>query len=324
MTMPSPDHEGPYFDQLQLGDVFDTAPALTLTAGRAAVHHSITGSRLRLSLDEHLSRTVASAALADPAFVWDVAIGQSTQVTRRVIANLFYRGLAFHRLPALGDTLHTRTEVVGLRQSHSRPAGMAGLRMTTTDQDDRLILDFWRCAMLPLSRSDIETGHADDLTTVGRPFDASAVGTLVEAWDLSQFPTTDPSLAVRSVWRIEAGDVVTSAPELVRATLNLAHVHHDEFAREGGRLVYGGHTIDIALAQVIRVLPNLVTVVGWHSCDHLGPVHEGDTLFSEVEVERLERLKHDLRALTLRVKVSARRVNSAAPVLDWRMVALIR
>jgi acyl dehydratase len=47
--------------------------------------------------------------IAHPALVWDVAIGQSTVVTHRVKANLFYRGLAFHRYPVLGDTLRTVT-----------------------------------------------------------------------------------------------------------------------------------------------------------------------------------------------------------------------
>ena len=56
-------------------------------------------------------------------------------------------------------------------------------------------------------------------------------------------------------------------------------------ASAGERLVYGGHTIGLALAQATRVLPNLVTVLGWESCDHTGPVHEGDTLYSELHVE---------------------------------------
>ena len=33
--------------------------------------------------------------------------------TQRVKANLFYRGLTFHHFPVIGDTLYTRTEVVG-------------------------------------------------------------------------------------------------------------------------------------------------------------------------------------------------------------------
>ncbi len=94
--------------------------------------------------------------MAHPALVCDVAIGQSTLATQRVKANLFYRGLTFYRYPVIGgDSLFTRTEVVGLRQNTAKPGraptGLAALRMTTIDQVGRLVLDFYRCAMLPLS-----------------------------------------------------------------------------------------------------------------------------------------------------------------------------
>ena len=113
--------------------------------------------------------TGATAPIAHPALVCDVAIGQSTLATHRVKANLFYRGLVFHRYPVIGDTLFTRTEVVGLRQNSAKagraPTGLAALRMTTVDQLGRLVLDFHRCAMLPLCGDGAaDTGHADDLS----------------------------------------------------------------------------------------------------------------------------------------------------------------
>jgi len=39
------------------------------------------------------------------------------------------------------------------------------------DQEQRPVLDFWRCAMLPLRDQDRRTGHADELASVGRPAD---------------------------------------------------------------------------------------------------------------------------------------------------------
>ena len=120
---------GPYFDDLVVGQVFDWAPSMTLTSGAAASHQAILGDRLRLALDSELAHAVVGSTgrLAHPAFVCDVAIGQSTLVTQRVKANLFYRGLTFYRYPIIGDTLFTRTEVVGLRQTppsrDARPPG---------------------------------------------------------------------------------------------------------------------------------------------------------------------------------------------------------
>jgi hypothetical protein len=90
--------EGPYFDELTVGQEFGGAPGLTLTSGLAAAHQAITGDRLALATDHELCRQVTGGApLASPNLVWDVAIGQSTVVTRHVKANLFYRGLGFRR-----------------------------------------------------------------------------------------------------------------------------------------------------------------------------------------------------------------------------------
>ncbi|MGH3664384.1 MAG: hypothetical protein ACRDTQ_21330, partial [Micromonosporaceae bacterium] len=85
--------EGPWFDELAVGDRFVGAPGVTLTSGHAAAHQAVLGDRLRLPLDTPLAEAVAGAGpLAHPALVWDVAIGQSTLVTHHVRANLFYRG----------------------------------------------------------------------------------------------------------------------------------------------------------------------------------------------------------------------------------------
>ncbi|BBY03800.1 MaoC family dehydratase [Mycobacterium seoulense] len=324
---------GPYFDDLSIGQVFHWAPAITLTSGLAAAHQAIVGDRLRLALDADLCAAVTGlpAPLAHPALVCDVAIGQSTLATQRVKANLFYRGLTFHRFPVIGDSLYTRTEVVGLRANSLKPGraptGLAALRMTTVDQDDRLVLDFYRCGMLPASPDWAPDGAAqDDLSAIGADVPGPAVDPTAQ-WDAAVFrnrvagPHFDAGLAGAVLQ--STGDVVSSAPELARLTLNIAATHHD--SRTGGRrLVYGGHTIGLALAQAGRLLPNLVTVLGWASCDHTGPVHEGDTLYSELHVESAEPTGRGgvlgLRSLVYAVGDPAGEPDRA--VLDWRFSAL--
>lgn len=322
---------GPYFDDLAVGQVFDGAPSMTLSSGAAATHQGILGDRIRLSLDADLAQAVvgSTAPLAHPALVCDVAIGQSTLVTQRVKANLFYRGLKFHRYPVIGDTIFTRTEVVGLRQNAAKPGraatGLAALRMTTIDQLGRLVLDFYRCAMLPLSPDAADTGHADDLLLIGA--DAAPTPDPTADWNAAAFrdrvsgPRFSPNLAGAVL--LSTGDVVSSAPELARLILNIAATHHD--SRVGGqRLVYGGHTIGLALAQASRLLPNLATVLGWQSCDHTGPVHEGDTLYSELNIEAADTLPGARGGvLTLRSVVYAvAEEGDDRQVLDWRFTAL--
>jgi acyl dehydratase len=323
--------EGPFFDELAVGQVFRNAPGLTLTAGLASAHRAIVGGRLPLTLDQALAHEVAGRSIAPPALVWDVAIGQSTVATHHVKANLFYRGLVLRRQPELGDTLRTVTEVVGLKQNSARPGrrptGLAALRITTSDQEGRPVLDFWRCAMLPLRHEDAVTGHADDLDRVGVVPGPGALAESVRGWQLDRIAdrVDGPRFAdlrPGQVWEAGGGDVVSSGPELARLTLNVAKVHHDSAAAGGERLVYGGHTIGLALAQVTRALPTIATVTGWRSCDHIGPVREGDTLRSTVEVEQVEPLPAGGGLAHLRSRVTADG-EPARDVLDWRFAAVL-
>lgn len=325
----------PYFEDLRVGQVLENAPSLTLTSGLAAAHQAILGDRLRLALDAELSQRVLGPgpALAHPGLVCDVAIGQSTQLTQRVIGNLFYRGLALRRAPRIGDTLATTTEVVALRQNSAKPGraatGLAVLRIRTVDQEGRQVLDFERCAMLPLRDPEGETGHSDEVRGEEAELSAERLGAVVAGWDLAAYREAVPGphlaeLSPGERWGAEGGDVVSSAPELARLSLNVAFAHHDAAAGgHGRRLVYGGHTIGIAAAQLNRALPSLLTIVAWHSCDHLGPVFEGDTLRSELELERTEALSGGGGLAHLRSRVSAdREGGERAAVLDWRLVGV--
>ena len=330
LGMPS---HAPWFEDLGVGALFTSAPALTLTEGHAALHQAIVGDRLRLALDRTLATAVLGEgpAAAHPGLVWDTAIGQSTVATGRVIANLFYRGLLLRRPVRIGDTLRTTTEVVARRENRPRegrrPTGLALLRIRTVDQEDRPVLDFTRCAMLPLRDAPAgepgdEVGHAADLAS--EPLRAATAGL-----DLAAFREAAPGPHFADVadgwtWDGGSGDVVDSAPALARMTLNVAAAHLDaDAAGRGRRLVYGGHTIGLAAGQATRALPALVTVLGWHAADHTAPVFEGDTLRSRIELERREPLPGGGGLAHLRSRVHATRDGEEAEVLDWRFVGVL-
>jgi acyl dehydratase len=332
---------GPHFEDLEHGQVFDDAPALTLTDGHAAVCQALFGDRLRLPLDASLCAAVTGrAGLAHPMLVCNVVIGQSTGASQRVRGNLFYRGLVMLRPVFIGDTLRTRTEVVGLKQNavrEGRPAtGLAALRVRAENQHGEAVLDFWRCPMLPLADATLRTGHADGFQDIPEEIDRARLAAAVPAgWRLDAFRAACPGdhladLVEGTRYDVESRDTVTCAPELARLTLNMAQTHTDAGASAfGRRLVYGGHTISIAAAQLVRALPNLVTIVGWRGCDHLAPVFEGDLLRSEVEVGTVHPLGGGGGLVELRVVVHAARDGSAGAgqeesrVLDWRLWGLM-
>ncbi len=330
---------GPHFEDFEVGQVFEDAPALTLTSGHAAVHQAIVGDRLRLPLDASLSEAVTgrNALLAHPNLVCDVAIGQSTGPTQLVRGNLFYRGLVLLRPVFIGDTLRTRTEITALKQNRPRDDGTATglvvLRMTTCNQHDEPVLDFWRCPMIPLRDGEAQTGHADSFEDISKELDMERVESAVPAdWHFEVLRDQVPGdhfshLVAGTVYEVEGRDTVTAAPELVRLTLNVARAHTDTGgSSHGRRLAYGGHTIAVAAAQTTRALPNLATIVAWRSCDHTGPVFEGDVLATELTVEALHPLESaDAGLVDLRAVTSADRGDSEdpSPVLDWRFLGVM-
>lgn len=323
---------GPFYDDLKIGDCFDSAPVMQLTDGLAAAHHAIVGGRLLLAFDSALSALVTARPepFVAPAFVWDVAVGQSTLVTQRAIANLFYRGLVFRRAPAIGDSLKTTTTIIGLRPVGAKPGrpprGLVTMRIATSDQLDRPVLDFCRCAMLP-ARQARDTGAQGETDLPRSEFTPAQLTAAAVGWDLGTYRKliSGPhfnDLRAGTTCLTHGGDVVSSAPELARLTMNLAIIHHDQTV-SGQRLVYGGHTIGLAAAQLTRVFPALVTILGWQDCDHLGPVREGDTLHSEITIERCEALPDGGGIAHLRSLVRATDAGgSVSEVLDWRLIGL--
>ncbi|MBW2577144.1 MAG: acyl dehydratase [Deltaproteobacteria bacterium] len=334
--------EAPYFEDLKVGQLYTDAPSVTLTAGHMAFHEALFGDRLRLPLDETLCEKVTGSAraLVHPNVVCNVAIGQTTSPTQRVKGNLFYRGLVLHQPVFVGDTLRTSTKIVALKQNRAKPGrdatGMAVLEIHVDNQRSETVLHFWRCAMIPCRDPNVATGANDSFDTIPAELDMQQVEAAVPVgWQLDHFRRKTPGghfeeLDEGSRYVIEARDSVTSAPELARLTLNVAKAHTDAASSPyGKRLVYGGHTISMASAQITRALPNLVTLVAWRSCDHTEPVFEGDVLHTEFSIDAKHPLSIGGGLIDLRAVVHATRGDQAqtpgaeATVLDWRVIGLM-
>jgi acyl dehydratase len=332
--------KAPYFEDISVGDEFNDVPAVTLTDGHTAIHQALFGDRSRLPLDLKLSHKVTghSSALVSPSLVSNLAIGQSTLPSQRVMGNLFYRGLHFHRSVFVGDTLRTTTRVVALRQNklkEGRPAsGMVALEVHVTNQTGETVLLFWRCPMIPCEDPAADTGRNDSFDGMPETISDMDLVSHIPEWNYDHFrdALTGKHFAdyqPGDVFAVESRDTVTLAPELVRMTLNMAMAHTDASRSVyGKRLVYGGHTISMAAAHISHALPNLITVLAWFRCDHVAPVFELDILNSVVHVEDL--LPADSFGLAkIHVEVFATRGPEAPEsgdnikVLDWHLAALL-
>lgn len=326
----------PYFEDFSVGDDLSDVPSVTITVGHTAVHQAMFGDRLKLALDQPLSRAVTGhdQALVSSSLVCNMAIGLSTIPSQRVMGNLFYRGLVLRQPVFVGDTLMTTTRVVGLRQNKLRPgraaSGMVALEMDVQNQRQETVMHFWRCPMVPCRDESIDTGHADDFSFMPEALAFSDLEGAIPNWDYHQYRKMTSGICFSDLTEgssieVEAKDTVTLAPELVRMTMNMAMTHTDAGQSVyGKRLVYGGHTIAMAAAQLLRVMPNMVSILGWYKCDHLAPVFEEDVLQSRVTIEGLTAVK-DAGIVKLHIETFAVRPDSEAgtvQVLDWKLAVL--
>lgn len=277
--------DGPYFDELHVGMTIPPLPPVTLGDGDNAIYRAITGDQHRFAADTATFRRAGGlGSLINPGLAMHYSIGQTTNATRRAIANLYYRSVRVLRPVMVGDTMTTEAKVLGLRTASAKDGQhrgkvWLGIRSWT---DAGMVVEYERCALLP---SRVEVSHTDDIPgpADGLPLESFAAG--LPGWDLTVLPATEWADDETRVDTLR--DHIDMAPALARLTFNQAAVHRDvTLAANGKRLVYGGHVQALAQASLTRLLPGLTTVVAWDGCDHLAPAYENDLLeFSHRLVE---------------------------------------
>ena len=325
--------DGPHYDQLVVGQELPRQPPVTIDEGIAALYQSLVGERLAMVLDGQVSRAVTSTEgrLASPGLVMQFSIGQSTTVSRRAIANLFYRDVRLLRPVMIGDSIETAVTVAGLADgSHQSGRARRGkvLIDIVTYANGEPAVTYQRCPMLPQLDDEAVPGHNDDLGTTS-DLDLGSYAELVPEWNFAALgPPTDWS--VGETISDPTRDVIDGATSLVRLTHNLAIIHRDaEQSPYPQRLVYGGHPVGLAQASLSRVLAGMATVVGWHQCDHTGPAFEDDQLSFRHTLLDVKPARGG-RAFAVQVEGFAQRPETVGlpitgsdgnKVLDWTLIA---
>ena len=312
--------DGPYYDEMTPGMVFPSPPAVSVDSGVAASYQSIAGEALPLVLDQQLCNAVtgASSRLVSPGLLLHLSIGASTVATKNVIANLFYRNVRILRQVFIGETIETITTVASMSDSAPREGkearGKVLLNITTT-ADGEPVLDYQRCPLIRL-RSNKLPGYNDELGENPKLEMETYIDKSLTTWNLEHLP--NPSeIKMGEVVNDPMRDIVAQPSSLIRLTHNVAAVHRDaEISPYAKPLVYGGHTVALAQSSLSRVFTGIASIVGWHTCDHVGPVFEDDLLsFQHRPLEEVS---------TENGRFVARNNADPAEVLDWTPVVFMR
>lgn len=135
---------GLYFDELQVGQIFQHQIRRTITEADNVFFSALTHNPAFLHLDEEYCRTQTEFGqrIVNSAFTLGLMVGISVGDTTlgTAVANLGWDEVRFPKPLFHGDTVRVETEVIELRESKSRPnAGVVVFLHRAYNQHNELV-----------------------------------------------------------------------------------------------------------------------------------------------------------------------------------------
>lgn len=317
---------GRFFEDYRVGDTIVHAIPRTVGSGERALYHALYPARHALySADSFAQGCGLPASPLDDLIVFHTVFGKSVpDISLNAVANLGYAEARFHRPVWPGDTLASRSTVIGVKQNSNGKTGVVWVHTEGHNQHGDLVLDFKRWVML--RKRDLDAPAPD--TVVPELSDAVAPGALhvPHGLDFSRYDTVAAGSPHR--WsdyevgeKIDHVDGVTieEAEHMLATRLwqNTAKVHFDATNREDGRrLIYGGHVISMARTLSFNGLANAQMMVAINAGAHANPCFAGDTVRAWSEVlDKADTDAPGVGALRLRL-VATKGDSDAFPLRD--------
>jgi acyl dehydratase len=144
---------GLYFDEFKLGQVFEHSIRRTVSEFDNIMFNAMTHNPAAIHLDEEYCRTETEfgTRIVNSAFTMGLMIGVSVGDTTlgTTVANLGMDELRFPKPVFHGDTLRSRSTVIELRESKSRPnAGITVFLHESFNQRNELVATCKRSALM--------------------------------------------------------------------------------------------------------------------------------------------------------------------------------
>ncbi|MEO0379779.1 MAG: MaoC family dehydratase [Pseudomonadota bacterium] len=305
-------NKGRFFEDYTVGDTLIHAVPRTVGAGERALYHALYPARHALySSDSFAQGCGLPASPLDDMIAFHTVFGKTVpDVSLNAVANLGYAEGRWLAPVWPGDTLTSKSEVIGVKQNSNGKTGVVWVRTTGRNQHGEPVLDYVRWVMV--RKRDIDVPAPDtvvpDLATVVAPetlvvptgltFDGYDTALAGEPHRLSDYDIGEQIDHVDGVTVEEAEHMMAT-----RLWQNTAKVHFDTSARpDGTRLIYGGHVISMARALSFNGLANAQMVVGLNAGAHANPCLAGDTIRAWSEVlDKAETTAPGVGAIRLRL-----------------------
>ncbi len=142
---------GRFFEDFHVGDVYHHALGRTVTETDNSWFTLLTQNTAPLHFDKHYAaQTEFGRPLVNSTFTLALVTGQSvSDVSQNVMANLGWDEVRLLKPLFEGDTVYSKSEVLELRDSKSRPnVGVVTVRTTGFNQDGVILIEFNRTLLV--------------------------------------------------------------------------------------------------------------------------------------------------------------------------------
>lgn len=141
---------GRFFEDFEIGDVYESRLGRTVTETDNVWFTCLTLNTNQLHFNHELAaRTEFGRPLVNSTFTLALVTGMTVPDTsENAAANLAWTDITLPNPVYVGDTLWAQSEVIGLRESRSRPhAGIVELRSRGINQRREVVVEFRRTFM---------------------------------------------------------------------------------------------------------------------------------------------------------------------------------
>lgn len=142
---------GRFFEDFSVGDVYEHPLGRTILSADNSWFTLLTQAQSPLHYDHHYaSQTAFGKPLVNSCLVLSLVTGQSvTDLSINVFANLGWDEVRLVGPVFEGDTIYSRSEVLELKESSSRPnVGIVKVRSTGFNQEGKTVISYLRSFMV--------------------------------------------------------------------------------------------------------------------------------------------------------------------------------
>ncbi len=150
---------GRYYEDFEVGDVYEHRPGRTITESDNTWFTLLTMNQHPLHFDREYGKgTEFGKPLVNSCLTLSMVTGMSVaDVSQKTVANLGWDKVRLTAPVFVGDTIYAESEVIGKRESGSRPHhGIVTVRTSGRKADGTVFLTFERSVLIPMR------GHAVD------------------------------------------------------------------------------------------------------------------------------------------------------------------